>query len=431
MGGLARGGTWVAWMRAALLAALAGLWSLPEGAAAQGYRLGPQDRVLLRVYEWRPSEDAVVPWAALNGEFTVGADGALSLPFVGEVDVMGRELAELREIVAVRLATELALRDEPDVSVEVTRYRPFYVLGSVRAPGAYEWRPGLTAVQAVSLAGGVSLGSEEDGLRPEELISRRAEAGVLATEETGLVARQARLLAERDGAAEIAVPATLPETEIASAIVEREEAILDARRHALDTQVETLEGLKGFLEAETDALATQVEILDRQFESVEIELADLSQLVEEGLAVTARQTALERALLQVQSERLTAETALLRARQELSRADLAIAERRAGQSLDVSTELAQLEVVLEETRQRRAAALLRLAEAGASALAEEEGGPVVRAQIEILRPSADGLSEIPATDATPVEPGDTVRVELVVETPEAGGDGGDTGDGGI
>ena len=46
-------------------------------AMAEEYLLGPQDRVRLKVYEWRASRDTIFEWTALNDQFTVGADGSL------------------------------------------------------------------------------------------------------------------------------------------------------------------------------------------------------------------------------------------------------------------------------------------------------------------------------------------------------------------
>ena len=418
---VASGGGRAAALLASLLCALlafgAAMATSSGRAAAEEYRLGPQDRIRVRVYEWRPSRDEVVPWTALNDEFVVGADGALSLPLVGRVDVAGTGLSELQAIVAERLSDAMALQAEPDVSIEVVQYRPFYVVGSVEAPGEYEWRPGLSVIQAVALAGGASLGSGDEEVGPGDLISRRTDVGLLSSDEVGLLARRGRLIAERDGREEIPIPEALaehPNSELASVALEQERAILDARRDALRTQVEALQSLKRFLEGETTSLAAQVELLDRQVASVEGELADLERLVEQGLAVTSRQTALERSLLQTQSDRLTAETSLLRARQELSRVDLSILERQSARAADVLTELRRTDAEIDKIRLRRNAALLLLAEADGVGLPSAEEDAVVSTDVSILRSVDGGAVEIPATDTTPVEPGDTVKVDIVL-----------------
>jgi polysaccharide export outer membrane protein len=42
----------------------------------------------------------------------------------------------------------------PQVSVQVLTYRPCYILGEVSRPGGYEYKKGMTVINAVALAGG-------------------------------------------------------------------------------------------------------------------------------------------------------------------------------------------------------------------------------------------------------------------------------------
>jgi hypothetical protein len=44
--------------------------------------------------------------------------------------------------------------NNPKVSVEITTYRPFYVIGQVNKPGEYPFVNGMTVLNAVALAGG-------------------------------------------------------------------------------------------------------------------------------------------------------------------------------------------------------------------------------------------------------------------------------------
>jgi polysaccharide export outer membrane protein len=46
------------------------------------------------------------------------------------------------------------LYNAPSVSVEVTTYRPIFVLGEVSKPGQYPYQPGMTMVTAAAVAGG-------------------------------------------------------------------------------------------------------------------------------------------------------------------------------------------------------------------------------------------------------------------------------------
>jgi polysaccharide export outer membrane protein len=46
------------------------------------------------------------------------------------------------------------LLQKPSVSVEISAYRPFFVLGEVTKPGPYPYQPDMSVVTAVAVAGG-------------------------------------------------------------------------------------------------------------------------------------------------------------------------------------------------------------------------------------------------------------------------------------
>ncbi|WP_284209866.1 polysaccharide biosynthesis/export family protein [Methylorubrum aminovorans] len=112
---------------AALLLGLCLLGASPRAAAeAVQYRLGAQDRLRIHVYEW----------PALTGEFTVGADGTLSLPLIGQVSVTGLQPADLAQEISTRLKARAGLTEPPDTAVGIAQYRPFYVIGGVERSGS-------------------------------------------------------------------------------------------------------------------------------------------------------------------------------------------------------------------------------------------------------------------------------------------------------
>lgn len=121
---------------------------VPYVAAAQSagseadYQLGPSDKIRVNVFDEE----------ALSGDFTVNAAGAISLPLIGAVPAAGRTVAELSQDVQSRLAAGY-LRD-PKVNIEVTGFRPFFILGEVNKPGEYPYSVGLTVQNAVATAEG-------------------------------------------------------------------------------------------------------------------------------------------------------------------------------------------------------------------------------------------------------------------------------------
>jgi polysaccharide biosynthesis/export protein len=105
------------------------------------YRLGPGDQ--LRVTVFNEPE--------LTGQFVVGSQGTIAYPLVGEVRAAGLTIAEFTE--ALREALLQFIR-QPNISVEVSNYRPFFILGEVQRPGTYPYSANLTVLNAVATAGG-------------------------------------------------------------------------------------------------------------------------------------------------------------------------------------------------------------------------------------------------------------------------------------
>ncbi len=125
---------------------------LPVGApvAVAPWPLGAGDRLRVTVFEQNQ----------LGGEFTVSDDGALSLPLVGRLPVVGLTPAETENLIKERLKNGIVA--EPQVNVDVLHYRPVYVYGEVTKPGAYDFAGKMLVVNGVSLAGGYTYRARKD-----------------------------------------------------------------------------------------------------------------------------------------------------------------------------------------------------------------------------------------------------------------------------
>lgn len=108
------------------------------------YRLGSGDRVKITVFR---HED-------LSGEFALDGAGNFAMPLIGEVQAYGLTTRELEARLQEKLQDGYLV--DPQVSVEVLNYRPFYILGEIKTPGAYPYVNGMTVLNAVALAGGFS-----------------------------------------------------------------------------------------------------------------------------------------------------------------------------------------------------------------------------------------------------------------------------------
>ena len=74
--------------------------------------------------------------------------GAVSVPVLGEIKVLGLTIGDLERLVTHVLRGRILVT--PRVSVQIEEYRPFYVNGMVDKPGGYPYQPGLTVRKATS-----------------------------------------------------------------------------------------------------------------------------------------------------------------------------------------------------------------------------------------------------------------------------------------
>jgi protein involved in polysaccharide export with SLBB domain len=410
----ARQGTWLT----RVLVGLALASGCPSASSGADYLLGPQDKVRLKIYEWRASRDVIFEWTALNDEFIVGAEGSLALPFAGDIRAAGVTPRNLAREIGSRLQQQMGLGREPDVAVEVVQFRPFYIVGHVTQPGEFPYRPGLTVLQALTIAGGLRTREEDIARLEREVIAGRGEIGILSLNNVSLLARKARLEAELAGAKELAFPEQLLRLQSegsASIMMEQERAIFAARKDGLETQVRALEDLKEFLVKELASLEKQLTFHDRQIELVQKELSGVTTLVKKGYSAAPRELGLQRTLADVQSSRLSAETALLRARQEISRTEISILQLNNTFSNEVTVALRETQAQFDETVRKvdTAAQLLHESEVSAPRLlALRAKAQRAKPIYTIMRPDGSRTIELQATEVTEVAPGDTIKVEI-------------------
>ena len=135
---------------AALLPVLSGCGSYrpaPKAfheATIQPYRLDAGDRLRITVFEQK----------GLTNTYSVDQAGYVAFPLIGSVPARGRTIQELESVIAAKLRQGY-LR-EPDVSIEVDRYRSIFVMGEVGQAGQYSYVAGMTVQNAIAVAGGFS-----------------------------------------------------------------------------------------------------------------------------------------------------------------------------------------------------------------------------------------------------------------------------------
>lgn len=111
-------------------------------ALNQPYMLGSGDRLRITVFEQ----------AALSNTYSVDQSGYIAFPLIGSVPARGKTAKELEAVIAAKLRSGF-IRN-PDVSVEIDRYRPVFIMGEVGGAGQYSYVPGMTAQTAIAASGG-------------------------------------------------------------------------------------------------------------------------------------------------------------------------------------------------------------------------------------------------------------------------------------
>jgi polysaccharide export outer membrane protein len=109
----------------------------------------------------------------LTAEYSVDGSGRVTLPLIDPVPARGQTTQEFARGLEDALRQKL-LRN-PSVSVEVTLYRPFFILGEVNHPGQYPYVNGLTVNTAAAIAGGYTYRASMAGVT----ITRRLDGGML------------------------------------------------------------------------------------------------------------------------------------------------------------------------------------------------------------------------------------------------------------
>lgn len=142
----------------AVFAVLSGCSSYRPAPAAfhevldQPYQLGAGDRVRITVFEQE----------GLTNTYGVDQSGHISFPLIGVIPARGHTAQQLEKQIATKLRQGY-LRD-PDVSVEIDRYRPIFVMGEVGSAGQYSYVPGLTVQKAIAIAGGFSARANQESV---------------------------------------------------------------------------------------------------------------------------------------------------------------------------------------------------------------------------------------------------------------------------
>ena len=330
----------------------------------------------------------------LSGDYNLDPRAALSFPRIGRIETAALTTAELERLLADKLSA--LTRADVTVAVDVTRYRPYFIMGQVAQPGAIEWRPGLKVIQAISLAQGAIRPAADTATGQSPGMNRRQSELQLVF----ALAQLARLKAERDGKSTVELSSQVydlvsraPEESRATltALIVRQTPMLEEQRAFMRSQIEGLQRDRKSAEREIDAASAQEKAVVGQLEITRAQMADIESLRNRQLVTKSR-------YLEQKSDLVSAEVRYAETRSVLEHA---------------RTRLSSIDQQLVAIPQQRRASLNEQIDALEREVSPQldpgpQGAP--RLNYSIAREGSAGLQMMTATAFTEILPGDVLIV---------------------
>ena len=408
----------IATLSGALAQAPAAGWPVPEppiGIDAE-YRLSVGDVIQM----------SIRGFADLRQQSVVELNGEVSLPLAGRIRIVEMTIAEAQAAIK-KLVTDRPLRQRysdgretftviaaDDVNISIAEYRPVYVLGDVAKPGELAFRPGLTARQAIALAGGFDVMRYRLVNPFTELADMKSQHETLLTELTKVRAQINRIRAELDGRSELDRTA-LSDIPLGTAFIEQvfetEAEIFKRRRSDFAREKELARQL---IEQTEDKVKTLTAVLKNEEEAVINDKKDVAGLLEfhkRGTIPLARMTEARRVQSTSETRLLQARVQLDQAKREHSEAVRSLERLENTRRTELLNELQHANVEANSLQARLSANAEKLTHTSLlkSRLVR---GPGAKPTIVVYRSTRNTKQTISGTEDTPLLPGDTIEITL-------------------
>lgn len=258
-----------------------------------------------------------------------------------------------------------------------------------------------------------------------------SEAQRLTNSVASLQARRARLIAERDGASEVAEPEAFrtlsdPDAREQAAVLMSEQRRLFAeRRRARTTEAGVFQTRQDQLRQQKTGAISQIDAVKEQIRLIEDELAAVIDLEAKGLAPTTRLRSVERQKAQLLGSLGQLQASVAQTDQAIGEAILSAQNAQETFRAEVATELQEIDLELSQLSPQSKAAESRLARTQIKSPATgqvvglsvfTEGGVVAAGQqlMEIVPESVEFVIEARAlpTDADDLHPGLVAEVRF-------------------
>lgn len=309
------------------------------------------------VYRLQPG-DVLQVWIAQeqdrNAEIAIGPDGWTSYPLAGHIKGEGLTVTELEAALLDRIKP--FFKESPNLTLMLqprAQHLPLiYVTGDVVTPGEYPYRPNMTVLHGVAVAGGLYrttlLAADQDR---SVVVQREIEESETRLKQLSMLIL--RLQAELAGRTMISSPDVSP----TDPLLAEEQRLLDENIDAAKRQDAAQKQAKEFRERNIKALSEQIETVATRLRLARVQLDRITSLISKGAAGGAMQNEQEGVIAELEGTNSELKSAMVDAERAKISEDAAFEstrhERKTRLLLNIQTaqrEMQEREAGLEDSR---------------------------------------------------------------------------------
>jgi polysaccharide export outer membrane protein len=368
------------------------IW-LGGAALANEYRIGRGDTV----------EITVLGYPDLTRKVTVNTAGEVALPFIGNLEVGGKTIEDVRSTLKKAYADKGVVRGA-EIVVGIFEYAPVYVNGDVTKPGSYGFKPGMTVRHAIALASGFAM--KPEGLTAADLWGQHRAASIEAMKAH---ARVIRLQAELNGEDKVdftQMNVAPSDQALASRIIDLETEQFSARNRDRQRELGYLREMVEIWQRQKQALEAQQENEKAMIQTLTADFERINKAFSRGVLPAMRNTEALQALALVKARASTNVSQIMEARRQET--DFARRAQRFADSerIKILGEVQDALITAEAANARLRVAREKLNRGGVRG----QFGNFADVEIRIFRHG--GGAGVTADEGTMLQSGDVVEVRL-------------------
>ena len=347
----------------------------------------------------------------LTGTFPVSVDGTIGYPILGNIPVANRSTTEISNTISQALLQHIP---GLSVSVAVQQYAPVFVIGEVKNPGKYEYRPGMIALELFALSGGLKEATDKMDTAGTQLVTARQDYSDTGMQLFAQSVKRARLAAELDDKPfEYVMEDVATEDQPArQQIVDGERRLFELRLAALKNEENSLRAQKDNYREEIGTLEESTKLRNEEISLLEKNVNASQSLVEKGLTAQSSLRDTQRQLSAMRRDALEFGSFLARAKQNENAIEQRILSLREQRANVAARELRDTVLFIMRLRKKLSFIVQTMAEIGAAAQRASTRERAVKLTFSVARMVDGQYQETEISEHDPIKAGDILRAEL-------------------